>query len=135
MSSLEPTPINPGSSPAHDRGAAFVQEVLALSPIVRLILAAVLSLIAYGCITGGLGLTEYGHWVPWAFTLLFLEPIALACILAIPFLLVPRSALGRWLSRALMRVSVGVALVVIALGSAALWVILSGLWELYSLSR
>ncbi len=135
MSSLEPTPINPGQSPPHDRGSAFVQEVLAWPFIVRLLFAMALALIAYGCVMGGLGLTEYKHWVPWSFTFLFLEPVALACILAVPFLLVPRSALGRWLSRAITRVSVGAAVIGVAAGAAVLWLILSGLWELYSLSR
>ena len=135
MSSFEPTPINPGPPPLHDRGTAFVQEVQGWPLLGRLSLAAVLALLAYGCVNGGLGLTEYKHWVPWAFTLLFLEPIALACVLAVPFLLVPRSSLGRWLSRALTRVSIGAAVIGIAVATAVLWLILSGLWELYNLSR
>jgi hypothetical protein len=132
-----PAPIEPDSA-AHSlppQAQVLLDEVSRLPAIARLGIAAVFGLLSWACFFGAAGLSEYKHWVPWAFILLLLEPMGVALALGTVFFVAPQSRLSRWFTVALFRAGAGIALIIFAVACAVVTVIVAGLWELYRLSR
>jgi hypothetical protein len=85
---------------------------------------------AFGGLTGGYFLLhETRHWASWATALLILEPIGIFSVLALFTLAVPDSALATFLSGALKRASLAVALFLLGyvglVGALIIWAVVA----------
>ena len=117
---METTPQGEWQPTAHNLRREFLEQRI----VFRVFLVVILMVGVIGGLGGGFVLSrEVHHWAAWAFALLFLEPVGLACLLSLVAFAAPDSFAAHFLDGALRRASraayVGV-LVYLAIVAAAI---------------
>jgi hypothetical protein len=98
MDRFSPEPIEPGT-PLKPRMVQLLLEWRSSPRRLRATLSVYLSLAAVGCLYGGYAISVgVPGLASWLCTLLILEPLGIACLLAVTFLYVPNRVLGNLLA-------------------------------------
>jgi|GEM_PF-4382040 len=118
---LPPESLAPNTTPVTTRLLAEWHEATLR---VRAILVLYLSIGAWGGLYGGIALSREFHnaWA-WAASFLILEPIGLACLLALVSIVFPNSAVTELLAGALSRARLALWLILSGLGGVILFVV------------
>src|SRR5438093_7701340 len=83
----------------------------------RVLLTIYLAIAAFGGLFGGHALiSAYSNWLTWSITLVILEPVGAASLLALLFIYFPNSALARLLDHVLVRAKLALLLVGLCIG-------------------
>jgi hypothetical protein len=101
----------------------------------RLLILSFLAIGAFGGLYGGFALAhEWPHWVTLAISALVLEPIGLACLAGLSFLVLPTRATGLFLSRVMPRAARAALLVGGLYAGVVLGLVLYALYEYWSVA-
>lgn len=126
-------PIEPNES-ANPIGARLISELRVAPVSVRIILPVYLIVSSGGGLYGGYALTDaYSNWITWAISLLILEPIGMASLLALVVIVFPHSTFSTLLAHALERAKLAAILLGLAFAgfiASALIYIAAELWRL-----
>jgi len=117
-------PIEPEG--ASDPIGARLRAELREAPLrLRIVLPIYLGIGAFGGLYGGYALTSaYSNWITWPISLLILEPIGVASLLALAVMVSPSSAFAVMLTRALARAKLAALIVGLAFAGFLAWAIL-----------
>jgi hypothetical protein len=135
MNDYSPEPIEPtGSSRLAAEAEELLWDVDSMSRLARVLWSVFMLLMAWACLWGAYAvISEFQHWVAWAFAVVLLEPIGIAALLAAVFLLAPGSGLGRWFAGSIRRARFGLlALLFVMIGGTAT-VLFWWAWETWKL--
>ena len=114
-------PIEPGED-VDPIGARLLAELRAAPLRQRLILPIYLLISTFGGLYGGYALTSaYSNWITWSVSLLILEPVGIASLLALIVMIFPESAFSSMLARALNRAKLAGILVGLAFAGFIAW--------------
>jgi len=114
-------PIEPGPD-VDPIGARLLAELRAAPLRQRLILPIYLLISTLGGLYGGYALTSaYSNWITWSVSLLILEPIGTASLLALLVMMFPESTFSSMLARALNRAKIAAVLVGLAFAGFVAW--------------
>lgn len=89
----------------------------------RILLTVYLAIAALGGLLGGHALiSEYSNWLTWSITLLILEPVGAASLLALLLIYFPNSGVSRIFSHALTRAKLALLLIGVCIAGWFLFV-------------
>ena len=113
---MDVIPSEVNSRESHTAGYDLRQEFLDANIFLRILFVGYLLIGAFGGLVGGyLLLHETRHWVPWAIALTVIEPVGIACSVALLALVAPDWNFAVILRGAIRRATVGAAIVGFAL--------------------